>query len=258
MAPGSAVRREAPKRTSPAPGLRAIWPALVAYVRSVEQTPLGGFVLNRLWPAYFFCLVLLAKANSVREVLLDLPARVAERGGWQVGAWLLHQGLTAVFLSLVVGLFIVRKPVVGPRSNLLGAVVALGGTFGLVLVGSLTTSQAPWLLLALGAALIFFGTVFAGVSLLALGTCFGLFPEARGLVTRGPYRWVRHPVYVGELLSGLGLVLPLLSLPSAAAFGLFCGLQYWRALNEERALEAVFPEYAAYRARTWRLVPWVH
>ncbi|HEU4942388.1 MAG TPA: methyltransferase, partial [Gaiellaceae bacterium] len=45
------------------------------------------------------------------------------------------------------------------------------------------------------------------VSFLALGRCFGLLPEARGLVTRGPYRLVRHPVYLGEFAAVGGLVL---------------------------------------------------
>jgi protein-S-isoprenylcysteine O-methyltransferase Ste14 len=34
-------------------------------------------------------------------------------------------------------------------------------------------------------------------------------------------------------------------------------LQLWRATNEERVLAEVFPEYAGYRARTRRLIPWV-
>jgi protein-S-isoprenylcysteine O-methyltransferase Ste14 len=117
------------------------------------------------------------------------------------------------------------------------------------------------------------------VSLLTLGRCFGLFPEARGLVTHGPYRYVRHPVYLGEFISGFGLLLPrlafsehyVLRLPFSDAalalnlgalnlgiFVLFVALQLWRASNEERALTAVFPEYAEYRRRTARLLPGIY
>ena len=37
----------------------------------------------------------------------------------------------------------------------------------------------------------------------------------------------------------------------------FVGLQLWRTVNEERALSRVFPDYAAYKARTARIVPFV-
>jgi protein-S-isoprenylcysteine O-methyltransferase Ste14 len=125
----------------------------------------------------------------------------------------------------------------------------------------LTAADVPdeaWPVLAAGTVLILAGTAFAIVSLLTLRTSFGLFPEARALVTAGPYRWVRHPVYLGEILAAAGLVLPAPSARNVAVFGLFCALQYWRALKEERALEQAFPEYSAYRRHTWRLVPWLH
>jgi protein-S-isoprenylcysteine O-methyltransferase Ste14 len=78
-----------------------------------------------------------------------------------------------------------------------------------------------------------------------------------GLVIRGPYRLVRHPVYLGELISILGMVVATLS---PALFGLFLAtiaLQYWRTINEERALAEVFPEYGEYRRETPRLVPFL-
>jgi len=77
----------------------------------------------------------------------------------------------------------------------------------------------------------------------------------RGLVTRGPYRWVRHPVYLDEITAMLGLLLPILSARNLAVFALFCALQLWRTRHEEAALAATFPEYADYRRRTPRLLP---
>lgn len=258
MSAESAVQSGESERRPLVRGLRAVRSALTSYLSSIERTPWGSFALNKLWPAYLFCLVVLAKADSMRGALANLPARIAQQGSGEVALWFIHQTLTIIFLSLVVVLFIVRAPRAGSRTSFLGAVVAIGGTFALVLMSGAPLDEQPWPLLATASALILAGTLFATISLLTLGTCFGVFPEARGLVTRGPYRWVRHPIYLGELLSGLGLILPHASLQNVAVFALFLGLQYWRALNEERALEAAFPDYAAYRARTWRLAPWLH
>jgi protein-S-isoprenylcysteine O-methyltransferase Ste14 len=103
---------------------------------------------------------------------------------------------------------------------------------------------------------VILGTLFTIWSLATLGRCFGLLPEVRGLVMRGPYRMVRHPVYLGELISALGILLvkphPLI----VALFGVFVALQYWRTIYEERALAAAYPDdYPAYARRVPRLVP---
>jgi protein-S-isoprenylcysteine O-methyltransferase Ste14 len=59
--------------------------------------------------------------------------------------------------------------------------------------------------LAAGDALAVAGCLWQLASVLVLGRCFGLLPEARGLVRRGPYRVVRHPVYLGEITALAGL-----------------------------------------------------
>jgi protein-S-isoprenylcysteine O-methyltransferase Ste14 len=90
---------------------------------------------------------------------------------------------------------------------------------------------------------------------LALGRCFGVLPEARGLVTGGPYRVVRHPLYLGELGACAGLVI---ASPSGWNFALavvFAVAQGARMRMEEQELSHQFPEYGAYAARTPRLIP---
>lgn len=110
----------------------------------------------------------------------------------------------------------------------------------LVLAGELVTVAAcAWLL----------------VAVLALGRCFGVLPEVRGLVTEGPYRFVRHPVYLGELGACAGLVLAAPSLWNLGVAAVFIGAQAVRMRLEEHALAAEFPEYAAYAAETPRIVP---
>ena len=113
---------------------------------------------------------------------------------------------------------------------------------------------APGLILA-GDLVAVLACIWLLASVLALGRCFGVLPEARGLVTRGPYRAVRHPVYLGEITACAGLALAAPSLRNGLVLAVFVGAQLVRMGFEERALTHAFPEYAAYAERTPRLVP---
>jgi protein-S-isoprenylcysteine O-methyltransferase Ste14 len=72
---------------------------------------------------------------------------------------------------------------------------------------------------------------------------------------RGPYRWIRHPLYAGEIVSSLGLAVAAHSLAAMAVWLGICALQVYRALREEQLLLAVLPRYGAYRGRTAALLP---
>ena len=110
-------------------------------------------------------------------------------------------------------------------------------------------------MLIAGEVVALLSCAFLLASVLALGTCFGVLPEARGLVTRGPYRLVRHPVYLGELGACAGLVMGAPTAWNLSAAAVLLAAQLVRMRLEERALEREFPEYAAYAARTPRLLP---
>jgi protein-S-isoprenylcysteine O-methyltransferase Ste14 len=92
-------------------------------------------------------------------------------------------------------------------------------------------------------------------SVLTLGRCFGILPEARGLVTRGPYSIVRHPVYLGEFGTFAGLLIAAPTAWNLAAVLAFCAGQAVRMRLEEEALTHEFPEYSDYAARTPAVVP---
>lgn len=211
---------------------------------------LNDFLLARTVPAALFSLLLLAKVVALIGFVQAVVA-------WEPYSLtvLLQRTATIVFLALVVLLFMTRRPVIGRRSSLAGAVVALAGTFIMSVPVVAPFTNPSGLAMAASAALTLAGTAFSIASLASLGRCFGIFPEARGLVAKGPYRWVRHPLYVGEATSTLGQVVVTASPAMVALFLAFVVLQAWRAANEERALAAVFPEYADYAGRTKRFFP---
>jgi protein-S-isoprenylcysteine O-methyltransferase Ste14 len=88
-----------------------------------------------------------------------------------------------------------------------------------------------------------------------LGRNVSVLAQARGVVDRGPYRWARHPLYAGEIVSALGIAIAMNSLPALACWLALCGLQVYRALREEQVLLDALPGYRDYRNRTAALVP---
>lgn len=93
-----------------------------------------------------------------------------------------------------------------------------------------------------------------------LGAAWSLVPRAdagTGLVTTGPYRLVRHPIYLGLALIAAGNALAFASWPALGIvlFGIVPTFA-WRARTEERLLGRIFGErYAAYRQRTGMIIP---
>jgi protein-S-isoprenylcysteine O-methyltransferase Ste14 len=78
------------------------------------------------------------------------------------------------------------------------------------------------------------------------------------VVATGPYRWVRHPMYLGALLQGFALPLALGSYWAEVIPALACAVLVGRLLGEERLLLVRLPGYSAYVQRTrCRLIPGV-
>ena len=140
----------------------------------------------------------------------------------------------------------------------IGVIAALTAQFAFIAVGALATDSAGGSRVWIADTLLLGGLAFSIVSVLALGRCFGVLPDVRGLVTRGPYRIVRHPLYLGELVSALGLVIGASRPALAGAAWIACvAVQVVRTRYEEAGLRAEFPEYDEYAEHTRRLIPGV-
>jgi protein-S-isoprenylcysteine O-methyltransferase Ste14 len=121
-------------------------------------------------------------------------------------------------------------------------------------VAALTTDQGR---LIVAHILVLSGLVFSVFAISHLGRCFGVLADARGLVTKGAYRVVRHPLYLGELTSILGLALAAQHMVVPLLFwGTLAAIQLTRIHYEERVLTATFADYPHYAADVpHRLVP---
>lgn len=158
--------------------------------------------------------------------------------------------VTAAWLSLVRSRPVAKARGLLPRATALAAVTLL---FVLPLLPRL--DPAPTSLLFLSAGLAFIGNALALVVLNRLGRSFSVMSEARRLVTGGPYRIVRHPLYLTEEIAILGIFLPYWSWQALLLFLTHLAVQLLRLRNEERVLREAFADYADYARRTACLIP---
>jgi protein-S-isoprenylcysteine O-methyltransferase Ste14 len=202
-------------------------------------------------------------------VRLDRLVRIAVNLAGAAGAALFARASLLFFLHthrLIGGLFLVeqawfvvafliRRPDRAVSRGLASWLVAFGGTFAAVLFRP-DGAHPPWGIAA-GFGLQLGGLAVCIVSLLALGRSFGFVAADRGVQTRGPYAWVRHPVYASYLLIQAGYVMQAVSGRNILVFAVATGRNVGRVLAEERLLSGS-AAYRAYRERVrWRVIPYV-
>jgi len=151
-------------------------------------------------------------------------------------------------------LFLVRRPLKknGSVKDLTMAIPSLI-VCGFAFRGAYPIDTWSWI----AEAIFMSGTAFACTSLLFLGRSFAVLPAVRDIVSRGPYRWVRHPVYLGELLLVLACAIAAPNFLTVTATILSVPMIAIRILAEEHTLKRS-PNYQAYQRQVrWRFVPFV-
>jgi protein-S-isoprenylcysteine O-methyltransferase Ste14 len=205
-----------------------------------------------------------------REVCnLDLlSASLPQAGGIGSPEFLpVVQHVILLLLQLFVGLTLLcsHKPQAQPR-NLKEILVPLAGTFFVlaysvvprlpaVLRQSLFPAgvQAPCAAAALILGII--GPAISTWGVMSLGRSFGIFVSVRQVVLRGPYQYVRHPIYLGYVFVCAGLVLANLSIAIIVLVAVHLALLVYRARLEEARLAEHSAEYREYVRHTGFIFP---
>jgi protein-S-isoprenylcysteine O-methyltransferase Ste14 len=162
---------------------------------------------------------------------------------------------STLFVALVAATTLTRLRPLRKAAGLEPRLAAVLGTFLVTMLAMLPRQELPPIALGFASMLIITGALTSFVVLRWLGRSFSIMAEARQLVTYGPYRFVRHPLYVCEELAAIGVFIQVIS-PLAVVILIMHGVfQIRRMLNEETVLRATFPEYEHYARLTPRLIP---
>jgi protein-S-isoprenylcysteine O-methyltransferase Ste14 len=177
--------------------------------------------------------------DSGEASILDLAIRMA----------------SIAYVVLLVGLTIVRLKPIRSAEGLEPRLSALAGTFLSIALVALPLADIGTGLRVTSLVLIAAGWVLSACVLLWLGRSFSVMAQARRLVTAGPYAIVRHPLYLCEEITVLGVALAHLSIAAVLIVAVQWMFQLRRMTNEDKVLDAAFPDCAAYAARTPKIIP---
>ncbi len=165
---------------------------------------------------------------------------------------------TVIFLALLIVMFLGRRVPLHYPIGFYPRFTAGAGTFLGIGIAILPPEELSSGLYLMSLLLIIGGTAFAVWATLSLARSISIMPEARELVTSGPYAFIRHPLYLGEFVVLLGIAIQHLMPWALLLLAVQCLFQFQRMTNEERVLAQAFPNYADYIARTARLLPNVY
>jgi protein-S-isoprenylcysteine O-methyltransferase Ste14 len=226
--------------------------AVPGVAEHVEQRPAAywrDLVFSRLLPALFFSLFL------ARQLVL-LWAGVHAAGRPLDYLFVLQQLLALAYFTMLVVLYTTRLPKRGTDHRLAVIFIAFTGTFSAIGASFLPGGSRRDGLVLAGDILATVGLAYSVWGLAYLRRSFSIIPEARRLVTGGPYSLSRHPVYLGEVATAIGINLATAGWPGALAITYFVICELLRIRWEEGVLGRAFPDqYPPYAGRVPRYFP---
>jgi protein-S-isoprenylcysteine O-methyltransferase Ste14 len=218
---------------------------------------LRELLLTHALPAAFFGFFCGVKALFAIHALQSLwnAGGVSESG--TILLRLADQTLGLLYFGLIAFCCVTRLPKQRGRGGLGTVAATLFASFAIMLIGILPDRRPRPELEVAGSLLLALGMAYSIWALGYLRRSFSILPEARRLVTGGPYALSRHPLYLGEAIAAVGLLLPMAG-PAALALALAAlAAQLLRMRWEESVLTSEFPEYRAYARRVPRYLPFI-
>ncbi len=185
--------------------------------------------------------------------IAKLAADVEGMAHWPLP--LVASGFSLLFVLLIVYYTITRLP---PRASATGfepRATAIAGTFFTMLLVAVPARPHGFALGLAATGLIVVGTLLSIYCLFWLGRSFSIMATARGLVMKGPYALIRHPLYAAEEIAVIGIVLSKWSAVAVIIGLVHLALQLRRIHNEEAVLRRAFDTYDTYARRVPMLVP---
>lgn len=177
---------------------------------------------------------------------------------WANDTWLLDFVVRIagfLFALLLVATTLIRLPAKNSAVGLEPRISAILGTFLTLLLIVLPKGEISAEAKVLAAVTIFCGTGLSIYCLYWLGRSFSVMAHARRLVTKGPYSFVRHPLYAAEMITLMGITLANFSFLAMLVIATTIAFQFRRMANEEKVLRATFPEYDGYSSRVPMIIP---
>jgi len=189
------------------------------------------------------------------QVIRPEVARLAKAADVLTVLLVVQQLATIAFAALQSALFVLRRlPFRKAKGFTPRAVAILGSNFGVAIFLLPRVELGP-AMLTVSTGVIAAGLIASIYCAACLGRSFSILPQARGFVSGGPYRIVRHPLYLSELIAFFGICFQLIQPWAFLVAGGSLVVQIARMHYEEQVLAETFPSYPAYMARTARLLP---
>ena len=230
------------------------------------------WVENRIFPFLFaFSIMphlrfLTRHASEITYSLRDLTSPIPAVSSLANVSGALTKVLLIILNLLITAGFLMRRNLKKKPETVPEIIVPLIGSFFYLMYNFLVYIPAAvnpnllppsWILpsILIGVFLNFIGTAIACLATYHLRYSYSLFVEVRDIVSRGPYRFVRHPIYLGYILCTIGMFFL-----SPLAGNLVCFLAsilitIYRAGLEEKKLLGASPEYREYARKTPSLFP---